>query len=132
MRNQIRTDFSRYKQVFPAYLDKLNIIYKKKSPNRKTLEELSERLDSYQKKELNPTTEEGEWFCGLYFKTRKGITAILFPWEQYDKKFHINKLKKPIAVYTKGRIDVEYVNNLIEKLYQGLETVQNNSEQLIA
>ena len=113
--NQITNQ--KYKnRIFPEGIEELSIVYSKTPINRATLRESAERLDGYQKIEFNPETKDGDWYCGLHFKTKEGTIAILFPWSRYQKRTKTTKLQRPIAVYKNGRTNKNFVNRTIEDL----------------
>ena len=107
------------RQVFPGRLEELNRVYDRVGATGFTLEKLGRTINGYEGKN-RPTTEDGYvWFWGLYFQTKKGGIAILFPWAQDWDRHDGTQLDRSIGVYTRGEVDDEDIDGLVEKIYRG-------------
>ncbi|MFH0949301.1 MAG: hypothetical protein V1802_02330 [Candidatus Aenigmatarchaeota archaeon] len=117
---KVRTALDGYeRQLFPEKLDELNKVYDEVGSNGFALEKSGTIIDGYELRDRPTTKDRYTWFWGLHFRTEKGKIATLFPWAQdWDKRDGI-QLDRSIAIYTKGKVDTQDVDSLIEKLYQG-------------
>lgn len=99
--------------IFPEEINDLNNILKAvlnvtiPAPNLMTL---GETIEGFRKAD-EPTTEDGyTWFVGLYFKTKKGEIAVLFP--NYDRK----QLGRSTAIYRQGEVNLLEAGVLLERI----------------
>ena len=122
---KIKTSLEGYdRQVFPKGLDQLNRAYDEITNCGESLLKLGEEIAGFETMDRPTTRDKYIWFWALHFKIGEGKAATLFPWAQDWKKRNGIQLDRSIATYTKGEVDTQDVDRLVESLYQGFQKLQ--------
>ncbi len=118
---KIETALKGYKQVFPEGLDRLNTLCDRVLLNGDSLESMAKKIDGF-KDRKDATTQDGyAWFWGLYFETKKSKIAVLFPWHENRSKKDGIQLDRSIAVYTRGKVTPQKVDEIFKKFQYEFE-----------
>ncbi len=115
---KIKTSLEGYETQFISQkLDALTKTYYLKGFNGSELERIAGKIDGFSKMD-RPNTDDGyTWFWGLHYKFGDGQVAVLFPWNLDSKKTDRVRSDRAIGVYYHGKVSVQQIDALLEKLY---------------
>jgi hypothetical protein len=117
---KVETALEGYESQFISQrLDNLTKSYYSSSASLKgsDLEQIARKIDGFFKIDRPHTEDKYGWFWGAHYKFGDGQVAVLFPWAQDFKKADKVKADRSIGVYYHGRVKVEQIDALLEKLY---------------
>jgi len=69
---------------------------------------------------MHPSTSDGEWFCGIEFRTQNTTTELVFPWQS-----PIDPPDGPCAIvrmYSKQALQDRPTNTLLRRIARQLRT----------
>jgi hypothetical protein len=96
------------------------------------LEQIAGKVDGFSKIDRPHTEDKYVWFWGLHYKFSDGQVAVLFPWGQDFKKTDRVQSDRAIGVYYHGRVKVEQIDALLEKLYDAYIRYQKEEKIRLA
>jgi hypothetical protein len=96
------------------------------------LEQIARKVDGFFKMDRPHTEDKYVWFWGLHYKFSEGQVAVLFPWGQDFKKTDRMQSDRAIGVYYQGKVRVQQIDALLEKLYDAHIKYQEEEKARIA
>lgn len=119
MSNQrVTTNLQGYKnQLFSENTEMLNIVYSDYIFSNRAIANIGSRINGYLFDDEPVTSDGYKWFVGVYFKSKKGKIAVLFPYMRDSEKKDSTTLDRSISFYTDGKVEESQVNHLSSEFY---------------